>query len=275
MEIVLGVGAAMKPLTIIVLAALTLAAALVGCGSMSAGGAQKQQPPWGNLEWFELQIAPFTLRFSVLPGTAIMYSKDIYDKERGITAILARDDPKAPAVIKALDALIREHRLMESIPNEPQKTFQVETVKTPSVHMRIGYGTDGQGRNRRWQSYYRSDNLPPNVKAFIEACRKLGDGLVQSGGPRMSEEEFLRQASGKEVAKIKITAEGDIYLNGRPASLAQVMTELKRLKEADGTVLFYREPPEEGSQGKAVAVDAVTQKIKELKLRLVTSQKGF
>jgi hypothetical protein len=266
----------MKSLTIIAIAALTLASILVGCESMSAGVAQKQQSSWGNLEWFELEIDPFILRFSVLPGLAIVYSKDIHDKEHGLTWVLERDDPKAAAVIRSLDALIREHHLMESTPNEPQKTFQTETVKTPSVHMRIGYGTDGQGRNKRWQSYYRSDNLPPNIKAFIEACRNMGDSLGQSGGPPMPEEEFLRKTTGKEIAKIKITAKGDIYLNDKQVPLEQMTTELKRLKEADGEVLYYRESPEENSQGKATAVvDAVMRKIKELKLRMVTSKKGF
>ncbi len=265
----------MKPLRISVIAALASAMTLVACGSMSAGGA-RQPSSWGNLEWFELEIDPLILRFSVLPGAAIMYSKDIRDKEHGLTVIVRRDDPRAAAVIKSLDALIREHRLMESTPNEPQKTFQVETVNTPSVHMRIGYGTDGQGRNKRWQSYYRSDDLPPNVKAFIEACRKLGDSLGQSGGSPMSEEEFLRQTTGKEVARIKITAKGDIYLNDQPVSFARVTAELKRLKEADGKVLYYREPPEEGSQRKAAAAaDAVTQTVKELNLTMFVSKKGF
>jgi hypothetical protein len=265
----------MKPFTIIAIAALTLSMTLAGYKSISAGVAQKQPSSWGNLEWFELEIDPFILRFGVLPGTAILYSRDIHDKEHSMTWIMERDDPKAAAVIKSLDVLIRKHHLMESTPNEPEKTFQEKTVETPSVHFRIGYGTDGQERNKRWQSYYRSDKLPPNIKAFIEACRNIGDSLGQSGGSPVSEEEFLRKTTRKEIAKIKITAKGDIYLNDRQVSLEQVTAKLKRLKEVDGEVLYYQESSEEDAQGKAAAVaDAVMQKIKELKLRMVTSKKG-
>lgn len=157
----------MKPLTVIATAVLTLTAALVACAGMRAGAAQRQSSPWGNLEWFELEIDPFLFRFSVIPGDSILYSKNPRDKENGYTWVLPRDDPKAASVIRSLDDLIRAHRLMESTPNEPGKTFKDETVQTPSVHLRIGYGTDGAGRNRRWQSYTVADSKPPDASTTM------------------------------------------------------------------------------------------------------------
>lgn len=43
----------------------------------------------------------------------------------------------------------------------------------------------------------------------------------------MSEVLFPRQTGGKEVAEFKMNAKGDIYLNDRPPSSAQVTTGLE------------------------------------------------
>lgn len=271
-----GVKIDMKPLTFIAATVLILTAALVARAGTGDGAAQQQPPPpsssssWGNLEWFELEIDPFLFRFSVIPGDAIMFSKNPNDKENGHTWVLPRDDPKAASVIKSLDALVRAHHLMESTPNEPAKTFKDETVGTPSVHMRIGYGTDGQGKTKRWQSYYRSDALPNNVKEFIEACQRLGDEQLGSAeAPTLTPEELRRHfPSSEKYSTVKIDAEGKIYLNDKPASLEEVDAELTRLKKLNGGVLL-QEPPEAGSQKKAEAVAAaVKRKIKELNLEM-------
>jgi hypothetical protein len=262
----------MKTLTVIAAAVFTLTVALVACGGAGAGAAQREPSSWGNLEWFELEIDPFLFRFSVIPGDSILYSKNHLDKENGFTWVLPRDDPRAASVIKSLDAIIRAHRLMESAPNEPEKTFKDETVRTPSVHLRIGYGTDGAGNNKRWQSYYRSDNLPDNIKEFIEACQKLGDGLRPAGGAPITPEELPRYfgATSERTASVKITSKGEIYLNYRRASLEELNAELMRLKKINGGVLFRQEPPEAGSRKKAAAVaGAVMRKIRELKLEMV------
>ena len=265
----------MKPPTFIAAVVLTLIATLVACGGTRAGAAQRQSSSWGNLEWFELEVEPFLFRFSVIPGDAILYSNNPLDREKGFTLVLPRDDPKAASVIKSLDDLIRAHRLMESPPNEPEKTFKDETVQTPSVHLRIGYGTDGQGRNKRRQSYYRSDSLPDNVKEFIEACRKLGDGLRPSGGAATITPDEIRRhfPSSEKYSTVKITARGEIYLNDRRASLEELDAELRRLKKLNGGVLFHQEPPEDNSRKKAAAVaGAVMRKIRELKLEMAHSR---
>lgn len=267
----------MKPLTIIALALLTSAMTVAACASTSAGAARRQQQSsWGDLQWFELEIDPFVFRFSVLPGSAILYSKNPRERKEGDTWLMQREDPKAASVIKSLDALIRKHHLMESTPNEPEKTFRPDTVTTPSVHLRIGYGTDGQGKNKRWQSFYRSDSLPDNVREFIEECKTLGDGLGQAGGRPLSEEQALRMTVVKQVVKVKITSKGVIYMNRDEVSLEQLGAALERLQKAGGAVLYYQVPPEEGFQDKsAAALDALLRKIKELKMLVVRSQKGF
>lgn len=266
----------MKPLTVIAATFLILTAALVARAGTGDGAAQQQQSQpqsssWGNLEWFELEIDPLLFRFSVIPGDAIMYSKNPGDKENGVTWILARDDPKTASVIKSLDALVRAHRLMESPPHEPEKTFKDETVQAPSVHMRIGYGTDGKGRSKRWQSYYRSDDLPNNIKEFIEACQKLGDEQRASAtAPPATREELPKYfPSYAKYSAIKIDAKGEIYLNDKRASLEEVNAELRRLKKLNGGVMIQQEPPENGSRKKAAAVvAAVERKVKELKLEV-------
>lgn len=260
----------MKLLAVIATATLTLNAALVP--RAVAAVAQRQPSPWGNLEWFELEIDPFLFRFSVLPGDAIMYSKNPRDKEHGQTLLLPRADPRAAALIESLDALIRAHRLMESAPHEPEKTFRDETVRTPSVHFRIGYGTDGQGKNKRWQSYYRSDELPDNVRQFIEDCTKLGDDLGRSAaGPGITKEEVRRlMPSMEKYSRIKITAAGEIHLNDRPAPLEELDAELRRLKKLDGGVLLYQDPPAPGSRAKVTAaVREVERRVRELKLEII------
>ena len=49
------------------------------------------------------------------------------------------------------------------------------------------------------------------------------------------------RAQKVEQTKIKITLEGQIYLNGTEASFEKVKQELQRLSEANGIVLYYRE----------------------------------
>ena len=180
----------MKSLTMVAVAVLALSASLVSCRGQGAGGAQQRAAAGaGNLEWFELEVAPFMMRFAVVPGHEVMYSKNPQDKEKGKTVLVSRDDPKAASVIKSLDALVKSHRLLESTPNEPEKTFRDETVQTPSVHLRIGYGTDGEGKGQRWQSYYPGDDLPDNVRKFIESCTSLGEDLLrEAAGPPPAQE---------------------------------------------------------------------------------------
>jgi len=49
------------------------------------------------------------------------------------------------------------------------------------------------------------------------------------------------QGAPKEISKIRVTQSGQILLNGNPASLEEVKTELNRLKFLGGAVWYSRE----------------------------------
>lgn len=75
-----------------------------------------------------------------------------------------------------------------------------------------------------------------------------------------------------EIARVKVGQGGTIYLNGRPVSLEELKREFDRLKQASGTVWYYRENPQGKPPPQALAV---IQAIVEAKLPVKLFEKDF
>ncbi len=57
-----------------------------------------------------------------------------------------------------------------------------------------------------------------------------------------------------EIAKVKVTQTGVIYLNGKKASMEEVRQAFARLKQVNGVVWYYRENQREEPSPQAMAV---------------------
>ena len=78
---------------------------------------------------------------------------------------------------------------------------------------------------------------------------------------------------GARVLKLKVTQNGDIYLDGQPKTLDETFAELERLKRERGAVLYYREDgPQRQPHPNGLKV---IHKIEELGLPVGLSEKDF
>lgn len=75
------------------------------------------------------------------------------------------------------------------------------------------------------------------------------------------------------ILKLKVTANGDIYLDGQSKTLDETFAELERLKREGGAVLYYREDgPQRQPHPNGLKI---IHKIEELKLTVGLSEKDF
>lgn len=75
------------------------------------------------------------------------------------------------------------------------------------------------------------------------------------------------------VLKVKVTRDGDIYLDGQLKTLEEAEAELVRLKRERGAVLYYRE--ESAQHQPHPNALKVIHKIEELQLPIGLSEKDF
>jgi hypothetical protein len=101
----------------------------------------------------------------------------------------------------------------------------------------------------------------------------LGIGCDQR--PRQRPEPAQGRPTGQEateVAKVKVTQAGMIYLNGKTVTMAELKQEFTRLKQAHGVVWYYRENPQGEPPPQAMTV---IEAIVEAKLPVKLVEKDF
>lgn len=76
------------------------------------------------------------------------------------------------------------------------------------------------------------------------------------GAEQRAEQAERRPAAQEatEIAKVKVTRAGMIYLNGKLVALEELKREFARLKQASGAVWYYRENPQGEPPPQAMAV---------------------
>lgn len=52
-----------------------------------------------------------------------------------------------------------------------------------------------------------------------------------------------------ELAKVKVSQDGEIFLDGKPTTMEDLKRELSRLKQVDGGVWYYAEDPSSPESG--------------------------
>ncbi|MEE8624716.1 MAG: hypothetical protein V3T19_05195 [Acidiferrobacterales bacterium] len=99
----------------------------------------------------------------------------------------------------------------------------------------------------------------------------IGCDTVSEQRPAKTQE---RGAVGEstEIAKVKVTQAGTIYLGGKFVTLGELKQELARLKQVNGTVWYYRDNPQGEPPPQAMAV---IQAIVAAKIPVKMHEKDF
>ena len=79
--------------------------------------------------------------------------------------------------------------------------------------------------------------------------------------------------AGARVLKVKVTRDGEVYLDGQLKTLDEADAELVRLKKERGAVVYYRE--ESAQHQPHPNALRVIHKIEELQLPVALSEKDF
>ena len=154
---------------------------------------------------------------------------------------------------------------MASLPQKDTKLcFSDEGLKNKSIHLRFRYA-DGL----QWASVYPIDSFPQEVSTFIDSCRALTSRVFnEASGKTISGEEALKRVEDASnvkddyradiVCKLKITTQGEMFLNDRMINLKELSIALDDLKAKNGTVWYYRE---QGDKEPSVEVDSIIKNV--------------
>lgn len=243
----------------------------------SSRNASEPEPRAMNarLTWFELQLCPFHFRLAILPGQRALIGFSPVEGSEDCTALMpyAGNEAAVDGLLAALDGAIRKNRIFETEQRTPEHAFAEAAMQTDSLHFRAAYSD-----NRRWAAVYPWDELPANVQALLEECQQLGRQTLQARelGPLAPEaalalaepaEKAVAPSERGSVAKVKVTASGQIYLNGRAADRSDLREALMRLKEERGAVWYYRENPAgEPSEAAITVIKAIAEARLPIKL---------
>jgi hypothetical protein len=96
----------------------------------------------------------------------------------------------------------------------------------------------------------------------------LGVGCDQGSRQKPQPEEARPPGQeSADIAKVKVTQAGTIYLDGKTVTMAELEQEFARLKQAHGVVWYYRENPQGDPPPQAMAViEAIVEKKLPVKL---------
>ena len=248
----------------------------------SSRNASEPEPRAMNarLTWFELQLCPLQFRLAILPGQRALIGFSPVEGSEDCTALMpyAGNEAAVDGLLAALDGAIRKNRIFETEQRAPEHAFAEAAMQGASFHFRAAYSD-----NRRWAAVYPLDELPANVQALLEECQQLGRQTLQARELRpLAPEAALALADPAKkaaaplehggVAKVKVTASGQIYLNGLAADLSDLREALMRLRDKRGVVWYYRENPAGEPPKEAMAV---IQVVAEARLPIKLCEQDF
>ena len=94
----------------------------------------------------------------------------------------------------------------------------------------------------------------------------------RSDQPEAKTREQGRVGQSSEIAKVKVTRTGAIYLNGKGVTMGELKEEFARLTQVNGAVRYHRENPQGEPPPEALAV---IQAIIDAKLPVKLLEKDF
>ncbi len=220
----------------------------MGCFGMKRKEAAE---PIYRLVWFELQIAPDSFRFAILPEQPILIGYEGENGEKGVIMLIRYDH--VPDVyertVEKVDHLVKKCGIMELPSTKPEMAFADAGVDKPSVHVRLAYA-DGT----RWASFLALDGVPDPVADLIRDTKELarqiareqtsdvidGDTAISYLSP---EKNTAQKSAPSVLVKVKVLLSGEIVANGEKVTLEELCTLLDDLKRKNGGVWYWRESP--------------------------------
>jgi hypothetical protein len=236
-----------------------------------------------RLIWFELQEAPFSYRFAIIPEQPILIGFEGEKGEKGATMLIRYDHvPELyERTVESVSKLVQKSGVMELTPKNPQSAFDDGTLERPSVHLRIAYSDD-----RRWAGVFEINKLPKEIEVLLQETRQLAKQLMQdqsnetiSGEIAHGHLDPVKNIAQKDspaiVVKIRVHLTGKIFVDEQEMSLSELGDVLDELKTKNGVVWYFREtpdkePPESVNEIIKKVLDAVTAR--NLPIQLQTEE---
>lgn len=205
-----------------------------------------------RLVWFELEIAPASYRFAIIPEQPILIGYENENGENGATMLIRYEN--VPDVyertVEIVDALVKKSGILRLPPTNPSQAFADSSMNHPSVHVRLAYAD-----NTRWAGIYTTDAIPEPVSALLRDTKALAKQIMQEQTKDVIDGDtahaFLdpQKNPGQKVApsiivKVKVLQSGKITANGQEVTFAELGTILDDLKQKNGGVWYFRESPE-------------------------------
>lgn len=233
----------------------TISASLHGVILLGIVNFSKQEQPENliyRLVWFELQVAPASYRFAIMPDQPILVGYEGENGEEGATMLINYE--QVPEIfeqtIENVDALIKKNNMLSLPPINPEQAFADATMTAPSIHVRIAYAD-----NKRWAGFYPIDNPPPALAALIQETKALAKQLIhQQNNKRIDgetaqsllepEKNTAQQDTPSVIIKVKVLESGKLTVNDQPISFSQLGAILDDLTTKNGGVWYFRENPE-------------------------------
>jgi len=229
---------------------------------------------------FEMQVCPSEFRFAIAPGQPLVFGYMTVASARPLTAILPYEGNEArfESLLESLHWLLVANNVLGSPQHEPKQAFVSKVMNDLSVHLRLEY-SDG----KKWASRYPFAELPENLQTLLEQSKYLGqqelkdDIPAPKSPPTKDDIVFERDAGlGTPLAKIKVTASGQMEMSGVAMSPATMFEALRVLKNKKGEVRLH---VEEANEMSLLPVREASKYLKEtaklLGLPLTESAEGF
>lgn len=175
-----------------------------------------------RLVWFELQIAPASYRFAIMPEQPILIGYEGEDGEKGATMLIRYEH--VPDVyertVEQVDTLVRRSGILDLPPENPAQAFDDTSMKHPSVHLRLAYAD-----NTRWAGFYATDAIPEPVSILMRDTKALARQIMKEqtneaidGDTAHSFLKPEKNAAQKDapsiIVKVKVLQSGRITANG-------------------------------------------------------------
>jgi hypothetical protein len=236
---------------------------------------KKVVEPIHRLVWFELQIAPASYRFAIMPEQPILIGYEGENGEKGATMLIRYEH--VPDVfertVERVDALVRRSGIMGLPPSDPNRAFDDEAMVDQSVHVRVAYAD-----NTRWASVYGADEIPHAVAGLIHESKALAKQIMQeqtseaiNGDTAQAflepEKNQAQKNAPSVIVKVKVLLSGEVTANGEKVTLQELGNILDDLKKEGGGVWYFRESPEQEPPASLVStIEAVMDTIASRRL---------
>lgn len=136
----------------------------------------KAPSEWGRLKWLEVEEAPARSRIFVARGQTFLIG---LTPDGGSKPTVYTGGPLTSAaedrILASLDLMVRTDRVLETPMQEPDRVFDPELQKRPSLHVRIAYES-----GRAWASYFPAEDVPENLRSFLTDVQAVGREIASA-----------------------------------------------------------------------------------------------